>query len=481
MPSICRAFSVLPILIVCAVALALLHGQAVFALSDAPVWLSSGEQVGGLYGYSVASAGDVNADGFYDVVVGVPRYDDGVYREGAAFVFHGSSEGLSTNADWSAGSTLTAARFGHAVSSAGDVNGDGYDDVILGAYRYNNGQPEEGAAFLYYGSESGLVITPTWMVEGGQTDAHFGYAVTSAGDVNGDGFDDVIVGARWFTEEQSKAGAAFAFYGSQDGLRGEPDWAAYGDQVSGSFGYAVGGGGDLNSDGYDDVVVGAPTYDTVEEDEGAVFLYYGSKNGLSEVPVWIEMGEQPGANLGVSVAIVPDMNLDGRAEVAAGAYHYSGKKPEEGAVFLFLGRSTIPRAQPDWTALGGQESSGYGISVRGAGDVNSDGYGDLLVGAHHYSKDQPEEGAVFLYYGAPLGIIPFPAWRTYGNKAETAFGFAVAGAGDVNGDGCDDVIAGAPEFRINKVIMGRAFQYNGTPGEMTLMYLPIVSLSRNVP
>jgi hypothetical protein len=462
------------ILLTSALTLNLRHGRAAVTLSTIPTWEETGAQDGGQYGYAVASAGDVNADGFEDVLVGAPLYSAGVTREGVAFAYYGTPEGLSAIPQWTASSNLSGARFGNAVSSAGDVNGDGYDDVIVGSYRYNNSHFEEGAAFLYFGSENGLVITPTWTIEGNQKEAQVGYSVASAGDVNGDGFADVIVGARWYTYEHSREGAVFVYYGSEDGLNTEADWSAYGGQVSAAFGYAVGGGGDVNGDGYDDVIIGAPLYDAGMEDEGAIYLYYGSPAGLSAAPAWGRLGDQPNASLGISVAIAADMNLDGYAEVIAGANRYSGDLPEEGAVSLFLGRASLPPAAPDWTRLGGQEYSGFGISVRGAGDVNADGFGDLLVGANRYSLDQPNEGAAFLYYGGLLGVNAYPAWKVYGNKADTSFGFSVASAGDVNGDGCDDVIVGAPDFRISTVIMGGAFQYSGKPSKLAQVFLPLI-------
>jgi len=112
-----------------------------------------------------------------------------------------------------------AAWYGWSVGTAGDVNGDGYDDVIVGSHFVDNGETDEGAASVCYGSPAGLHLWAAWLAEGNQAGAAFGFAVSTAGDVNGDGFADVIVGARYYDDGETDEGAAFAYYGSPAGLR----------------------------------------------------------------------------------------------------------------------------------------------------------------------------------------------------------------------------------------------------------------------
>jgi hypothetical protein len=183
-------------------------------LSTTPNWTAESNQAGAQFGYSVASAGDVNGDGFSDVIVGARLFDNGQTDEGRAFVYHGSASGLSTTPNWTAESNQAVAYFGFSVASAGDVNGDGFSDVIVGAYPFDNGETDEGRAFVYHGSASGLSTTPNWTAESNQAVAQFGYSVASAGDVNGDGFSDVIVGARLFTNGETYEGRAFVYHGS---------------------------------------------------------------------------------------------------------------------------------------------------------------------------------------------------------------------------------------------------------------------------
>ena len=148
-----------------------------------PDWYYDGDLSGDEVGYSLGTAGDVNGDGYDDVIVGAAQDGVSVDKEGVAYVFHGSPGGLSTLPDWTVGSGVKGARFGAAVGTAGDVNGDDYDDVIVGAYGYKDDQGQVGAVFVFLGSENGLSTTPDWTFVGDQKDAHLGVSVGTAGDV----------------------------------------------------------------------------------------------------------------------------------------------------------------------------------------------------------------------------------------------------------------------------------------------------------
>ena len=124
-------------------------------LMTTPAWQAESDQASAQFGASVAGAGDVNGDGFADVIVGARFFDNGQTNEGAAFVYLGSAAGLATTPAWQAESDQAAANFGSSVAGAGDVNGDGYADVIVGANRFDNGESDEGAAFVYLGSAAG--------------------------------------------------------------------------------------------------------------------------------------------------------------------------------------------------------------------------------------------------------------------------------------------------------------------------------------
>ena len=164
----------------------------------------------------MATAGDVNGDGYADVIVGAKNYT------GRAYVYHGSAGGLSALPAWMDQINHPSARLGHAVGTAGDVNGDGYADVVIGAPLYVNGDSYEGKAYVFHGSAAGLSAAPDWDAEGNHQGAQFGWSVSTAGDVNGDGYADVIVGARHYTDPGDEEGWAHLYYGN--GGRGLARW-----------------------------------------------------------------------------------------------------------------------------------------------------------------------------------------------------------------------------------------------------------------
>jgi hypothetical protein len=436
-------------------------------------------------GASVAGVGDVNGDGYADVMVGAPEYDAGELYEGAAFVFLGSAAGISSQSTATALARLESdqadARLGGSVSGAGDVNGDGYADVIVGAAGFDAGESDEGAAFVYLGGASGIAdgdpATAASQLEASQTEAWLGTSVSGAGDVNGDGYADVIVGAPTYDAGESDEGAALVFLGSASGIAdGDPATAAtllQGNQAGAWLGYSVSGAGDVNGDGYADVIVGAFGYDAGESDEGAAFVFLGGPAGTvdgnpSTADAQLE-ADQANAYLGTSVSGAGDVNGDGYADVIVGAPDYDAGEISEGAAFAFLGSASgIADGSPATAAaqLEANQANAYlGTSVSGAGDVNGDGYGDVIVGAPDYDAGHTDEGAALVFLGSPAGLADGnPATADAQLEADQAYswlGTSVSGAGDVNGDGYADVIAGATYYDSGKTDEGAALVFLG--------------------
>jgi hypothetical protein len=312
------------------------------------------DQASSFFGGAVAGAGDVNGDGYADVIVGAEEYDAGSLNEGAAFVFLGSATGVADGNPGTAATQLesnqSGALFGTSVAAAGDVNGDGYADVIVGAQAYDNGQADEGAAFVFLGSASGIADSnpasaDVAQLEADQATAVFGGAVAGAGDVNGDGYADVIVGSEEYNAPSLNEGAAFVFLGSASGIAdGNPASAGVAqlesDQTGALLGTSVAGAGDVNGDGYADVIVGAEAYDAGHVDEGAAFVFLGGAVGVGDgtpatASAQIE-SDQAGALL-AHVAGAGDVNGDGFADVIVGAEEYDAGQTGEGAAFVFLG------------------------------------------------------------------------------------------------------------------------------------------------
>ncbi|RMG15688.1 MAG: hypothetical protein D6729_12165 [Deltaproteobacteria bacterium] len=425
-----------------------------------PTGLLESTEANAEFGCSVASAGDVDGDGYTDVVVGACGYSNGEAGEGAAYLYRGSATGLSTVPDAAIESNQSGARLG-PVASAGDVNGDGYADVIVGAPSYSNGQSNEGAAFVYLGSPTGLGTTPAWMGEYDQANAGYGQAVATAGDVNGDGYDDILVGIPAASNSVFLEGVAVLYLGSPTGPSSSPDWLTDSDNIEARYGRAVASAGDVNGDGYDDVLIGAPRYSNGEEREGAAYLYLGSAMGLSSSPAWIYESDQSWARLGSAVAPAGDLNGDGFADVIVGADGYDNGESQEGAAFIFLGSPSGLSSTPAVRLESDLSGAYFGTALAPAGDLDGDGYPDLAVGAREYANGQSQEGAVFVYLGSPTGVATAPSWVLELDQPGAFFGVAIAGAGDVNGDGYDDLVAGAPFYARVQPHAGAVAYYAG--------------------
>ncbi|HEY8155963.1 MAG TPA: thrombospondin type 3 repeat-containing protein [Myxococcota bacterium] len=425
------------------------------------------DQAAAEFGTAVSGAGDVNGDGYDDVIIGAPFYDSGENDEGAAFVFLGSASGIADADSGMAAAQLESnqayAMFGESVSGAGDVNGDGYGDVIVGAYRYfTSGGLEDGAAFVFLGGASGIVgsdpVTAAARLESNQANSGFGGSVAGAGDVNGDGHDDVIVGSSGYDPAGFlTGGAAFVFLGSESGIVGHDQLTAAArlesNQSSGAMGASVAGAGDVNGDGYDDVIVGDPIY----QGQGGAFVFLGSAAGIlngNPATAAARLGPdhdigQMGAAIGDSVAGAGDVNGDGYDDVIVGAWAWHTIPfflSPAGAAFVFHGgASGVASAEPSEAAARLEGPNWFGIRAARAGDVNADGYDDVILGVqmYPYTPQPPFNGAAFVFLGSAGGIG--------GSTPDTAAAYLqldsdwieVAGAGDVNGDGHDDVIIGA--------------------------------------
>ncbi|MEW5986174.1 MAG: FG-GAP-like repeat-containing protein [Chloroflexota bacterium] len=436
-------------------------------LGALPSWTAEGDQAEAYFGGSVSSAGDVNGDGYSDVVVGADFYDEGQMNEGKAFLYYGSPTGLSSVAGWTAQGDQDDASFGRSAATAGDVNGDGFSDVIVGAYNYDTGFIQAGRAFVYLGSATGLSDLPDWTADG-EGDAHyFGGSVGTAGDVNGDGYDDVIVASQNYSGGQQNEGRAYVFHGASGGLSTSPNWTAESDQDGAELGSSA-TAGDVNGDGYSDVIIGAPYYDNDQENEGRAYVYHGSPAGLSGSPDWTAESDQTGSFYGAAVASAGDVNGDGYDDTIVGAWRYTYVNPEDGRAFIYYGSAQGLSNAANWTAEGGQYSPRFGYSVNTAGDVNGDSYSDVIIGSRFHDGGQVDEGAAFVYLGSPAGASDLPDWTAESDQAYAEFGVSVGTAGDVNGDGYDDVIVGAQLFDNDLVDEGRAYVYHGTPGGLSL-------------
>lgn len=438
-------------------------------ISSVIVWQTEGNQVNAQYGTTVAGIGDVNRDGYGDVAVGAPYYDNGELDEGRAYAYYGSANGIGSAVGVFESNKVNG-QMGFSVASAGDVNGDGYSDMIVGAPGADFGQAGEGKAYVFPGSASGVNTAPAWSFESNQTGASFGYSVSTAGDINADGYSDIVVGAPLFDSSQTDEGRVFVFYGSATSASTTPSWSGGIGQSGAQFGTSVACVGDLNKDTYSEIAVGAPNADSGQTDEGMVFVYRGSLLGVNSTPAWVGEGNQANAHYGWSIASANDINGDGYADIVVGApdANADADGATEGRVYAYYGSTTFPQASASWFADTQQDGADFGTSVSSAGDVNGDGYCDLIIGIPNFQNGQTGEGRAVVYYGGASGPGTVPNWTMEVNQPNAEFGFAVSGGGDINGDGYADVVVGAPSYTNGQQSEGSMFAYFGSATGLSL-------------
>lgn len=397
-------------------------------------------------GTSVKGMGDVNGDGYSDLIIGAPRYNNGSTEEGIILIYHGSPGSINTGTYTSRHeSNRDDSYLGVSVASAGDINGDGYNDVVAGADWYSNGQNDEGAVFVYHGSATGLPATPTLTIQSNRDDTQLGFSISSAGDINGDGYSDVIAGGYFYTNGQDEEGAAYIWLGSATGLNTASQVIIQGNQDDAHFGISVSSAGDVNGDGYSDVIVGAPGATYGQNGEGSAFIYHGSATGINTTAATHLQPNQNNAQFGFSVAGAGDINGDGYSDVVVGAPGYDGTY-NNGTVFVYRGSAAGISAASAVQLNAGRNNTRLGSAVSGAGDVNGDGFSDIILGADEFNNGQSNEGRIQVHFGSSSGITSTPATTVESNRADAGLGYSVAGVGDINGDGYADVAGGAMRY-----------------------------------
>ena len=410
-------------------------------------------------GATLSSAGDVNGDGFDDLVTGVAGdvYYDYYYGSLAVtYVSFGGASGVTSGFSITGESYYTP-----NVASAGDVNGDGFDDIIIG----DTDAHSNGTVYVIFGKESGfsnidlssLSATDGFSISGEASGDQAGTSVASAGDVNGDGFDDIIIGADYNGDGGDFAGASYVIFGKADGFTNidlATMTSADGFRIIGEAddraGYKVSSAGDINGDGFDDILVAAPHFGGTGV--GAVYVIFGKASGFSDIDLGalapadgFKISDDANIGLGRSVSSAGDFNGDGYDDIIVGAPFDEASGTYAGAAYVIYGKaggftdidlSSLAEAD-GFKIIGDDSGDGVGFSVSSAGDVNGDGYDDLMIGAAGRSiNGVGAVGDVYILYGhATVGVVvggtDGPDTITGGNLDDT-----------LDGRGGNDILAG---------------------------------------
>ncbi|MCB1614690.1 MAG: FG-GAP repeat protein, partial [Pseudomonadales bacterium] len=397
-----------------------------------PLYSLYGDSAGDEFGRSVSGGGDVDRDGYADLIVGAYKDGNNGAYSGSVRVFSGEN-GAELYAFYG---DSGGDRFGWAVSSVGDVNGDGYDELIAGAQYDDNTGINTGSARVLSGFDGSVIYT----FDGDAGSRYFGNSVGDAGDVNGDGYVDLIVGNYDVSTLGNYQGGARVFSGKD----GSVLYDLYGDSAGDYFGWSVNGAGDVNGDGYDDLIVGAYQDDNNGTDSGSARVFSG-KDGLI---LYTFNGDSASDRFGLSVDGAGDVNGDGYADLIVGAYQDDNNGTSSGSAHLFSGFDGAVL----YTFNGDSFDDHFGYSVSGAGDVNGDGYADLVVGATWDDNNGRDSGSARVLSGKDGLLLAVFNGDVYGDN----LGFSVSGAGDVNGDGYAEIIVGAPFHDANGSSSGLA-------------------------
>ncbi|MBK9663864.1 MAG: FG-GAP repeat protein [Nitrosomonas sp.] len=471
---------------------------SLFSLNGSNGFRLDGETAHDRSGRSVSTAGDVNGDGFDDVIVGAHGANPNGGYSGSSYVVFGKASGFDatmnlSDLDGSNGFRLDGvAKYdysGRSVSNAGDVNGDGFDDVIVGARGADTNGEHSGSSYVVFGKAAGFDAAMNLSdLDGsngfrldGEAASDRGRSVSNAGDVNGDGFDDVIIGAHYANPNGNDSGSSYVVFGKASGfdatmnlsdLDGNNGFRLDGETAHDRSGWSVSSAGDVNGDGFDDVIIAALYAHPNGSYSGSSYVVFGKATGfdaamnLSGLDGGNGFRLDGGSVYDLSVSSAGDVNGDGFDDVVIGVPDVDPNGERSGSSYVVFGKTSGFDATMDLSSLDG--ANGFrldgvakrddsGRSVSSAGDVNGDGFDDVIVDAMDSS---------YVVFGKVSGFDAVmnlsdldgsTGFRIDAVTKHYSFSGSVSGAGDVNGDDFDDLIVGAAGADQNNFNSGSSY------------------------
>lgn len=377
-----------------------------------------GEATYDYFGYSVASAGDVNADGLDDILVGSLYHDGNGSNAGRVYLIFGQAFSSGTEFDVTLADVILDGEqvedmLGSAVAGVGDVNADGFDDFAVSAPGFDGTDSYIGKVYLFSGatlSNATTLADTMATVTGENSGDALGTAISAAGDFDADGFADFFFSSTGNDENGTSSGKVYLFYGdaalSGDKSAGDADLSYTGENTKHYAGKAISGGRDVNGDGVDDITIGAYGADVSSSDEGKVYIIYGdttTQTGAFELTAADATltGENSSDNAGKALSLVPDISGDGLAEIMVASIGNDETATEAGKIYVVHGSTELATETSLGDAatvfLGEQVSAHAGASVLAINDINGDGIVDLAIGSSDFDGTEgADTGKVYL-------------------------------------------------------------------------------------